>query len=247
MPGTSRKTARGYDPMYALVADPVVHRCSGLGTLSLLHAEREGTRASVKDPPVVEIAKDVTGGNLTFAGTREESARINTHWGGIDLSMPCDVCGQDPLNSWMERFGKRREQPNVWTLLPVVDRLQLHLPPVSHIFPLLEFGSNCSVDVVPDLVKQDRRKQEISHQRQLQPESSVPTLENPIYKYLDPGSPAPLGIVIESASLHYLYGTFSRPRFTSAPFARQGVCASENNRIQPDQVLRRHRSQHFGQ
>ena len=78
---------------------------------------------------------------------------------------------------------------------PIVDRLQLHLPPVSHIFPLLEFGSNRSVDVVPDLVKQDRRKQEISHQRQLQPESHLPTIENPIYKYLDPGRLALLSMV----------------------------------------------------
>ncbi len=163
----------------------------------------------------------------------------------FDVSMACGFCGQHPLNGWTERFGERREQPNVWTLLPVVPRLQLHLPRVSHIFPLLEFGSNRSVDVVPDLVKHDGRKQEISHERQLQPESSLPTLENPIYKYLDPGSLALLRIVIESASLHYLYGTFSRPGFTSAPFARQGVCASEHNRIQPDQVLRRDRSQHF--
>jgi hypothetical protein len=41
------------------VADPVIHRGSGLGTLPLFHAERHGIRASVKGPPVVKVAKDV--------------------------------------------------------------------------------------------------------------------------------------------------------------------------------------------
>jgi hypothetical protein len=43
----------------ASVADSVAHRRSGLSSLSLLHAERQGGRASVKDPRVVKIAKDV--------------------------------------------------------------------------------------------------------------------------------------------------------------------------------------------
>jgi hypothetical protein len=56
------------------VADSVVHRGSGLGSLSLLDAERPGGRASVKDPRVVKIAKDVSRGKLPFVSGASQSA-----------------------------------------------------------------------------------------------------------------------------------------------------------------------------
>jgi hypothetical protein len=87
---------------------------------------------------------------------------LTAHWGAIDLSVLCSVCGQNPLNGWIERFGKHRQQPDAWTLLTVVDRLQLYLPPISHIFPLFEFRSNRSVEVVPDLVKPYARNEHAS-------------------------------------------------------------------------------------
>jgi hypothetical protein len=58
-----------YDLQYAVVVeDPVNHRDSGLGTLSLLDAKRESDRAYGKGPRLVEITGDLIERDLAFVG-----------------------------------------------------------------------------------------------------------------------------------------------------------------------------------